>query len=986
MQRNVGIAAILAFVCLAVGCGDGDDGGGRFDFGGGDDGSGGAARSLSATPSLGQIRNAAVRFYRADGVTLIASGDTGDSGRVTINPGNYRGPVIVEVIGDDVDASYFDEASGSLVAFGAGNSLRALLPGASGAIGVTPLTDIAYRAAVAQNLLPVSATVVNQLNTIVREALAPGLSSILSVPSDFNAATTSGSLNDDEAGRYALVLAALAQLSNGNASPALATLSALVADLVDGVIDGQNNGTTVTGATYGSNFINAMTAALNGVAASFGSSALQANAAAQAPASTTVDTSSVNNGGGEPGGNGQPNGETVPATINAALVGTFDLIYAENTAGGPFTDGQNVQVVVGSDSSLTLPGGKKLTGAFNRSFGTPNEFEIIWLDADTNLEYALSDNKNGNFNEINVGDAANPQASNGIPGFLGQLKMEEVDTGVAPPELAAIANQSMATVVSRNGNFSGNNADYALDDMLLINIDSDSVVTVDDKYVFDPAAADYQFFDMRSASSEAYYRVQTGDSENSQSFDIIFPDADSNTPIAWRLRMAEKIGAGSFRISSLEMELRPLPSAITGFFAAMNSDSPVALTAISVPGGGGPGGFQECSAYKLITDDGAPVNSSNSKTPFRYQLKTDMDQFRDSEIYRRSNTRFTDDGGNNRLEFQRNAILRRTDGFIDVVNLDAQNNEKARLTNDPAQISAKCGGGSSSAEFGPEGGGAFRFRDVDYVATGTDVSWTGDVDEADTGNQHNTEGNFTVNDGEFGLDRLKVMPSLIGVAQECRNSTNSPGPQFQDTYLGLKLVDNTGTTYVAGVLDPDRTSCSVTVTEITDTGFKGIFTAQVSKFLDKQSPVYPVTNGTFEHIDEAPTGGGAQASFRVGNVNPSYTQIACSAPDNGLNGLKVVLGKNEVVLNVADYGASNLASPSEYVSKRFDNTTDTSRHFTLQAYVAEYNLNGPVYAANSSQPLLTYTSNGGVQRVVGDNIPVEGRSDTMAIDVTCPSD
>lgn len=973
VQANIVAAAGLL---LLAGCG-----------GSGGSSSGGAPPS-GAAPSLGLVQNAAVVFYQADGSTVVGTGDTGDDGVVTISTGAYRGPVIVEVLGDDVDAMYFDEAAGAFVGFPAGNSLHALVPAAGSTVGVTPLTEIAYQAAVAQGLLPISGQAVNQVNEIVRAALTPGLTSLLSVPARFDGDTAAGDLRDDEAGRYALVLAALATLNAGEMRPALATSTALVADLVDGDIDGQSDGSPVSNAVWGSDFVNAMRAALGNVAAAFGNSQLQASAADQAPSSTSVDVSGVSNPNGG-GVAGEFNGETVPGMINAALVGSFDLVYAENAPGAPFADGEAVTVVVGSDNSLSLPGGKTLFNPVYRVFGVPNDAEIIWLDADSNIEYALSNNSGGTFNEINVGDASNPQSANGIPGFLGQLRLMEVDPVGPPQELIDIAGQYTGTVVSRSGSFGGSGGAYALNDMLLVNVDSDGVITVDDQYRFDPADDSYDFINNRAAQPESFYRVETGDAENSQMFEIIFDSADGSSPVAYRLSLTERVGPGSFRRSVLEMELRPLPAALTAFFSAMNADSPVALTAISVPGGGGPAGFETCSVYTLATDEGGTVNSSNSRTPFRYELKTaDTGQRRDSEIYRRSNTRFSQAGGNDRLQFQRNAILRRGDGFIDLINLDASRNEQARLTNDPDQINSACGGGDvgTGDAFDVLGGASFRFLGADYVATGPDVSWTGDTNPADAGREHNTIGNFTVNDGEFGLDQLKVMPAFVGVVQACRNTSNSPDPTFQETNLGLKLRDAAGQTYIAGVLDPDRTSCSVTVTEITETGFKGTFSAQVSRFLDSSSPVLPVTNGYFEHIDELPTGGGASASFRVGSQVPEYTQIACNQGSSGMTGLQIILGANEIVLELSDYGADALTSPSEYVTKRFRNVSDTSRYATLQAYVAAYDLRTPVYAANSSSPLISYTNTGGVQRVFGSNIPVDGRADTMDIDVTCPSD
>jgi len=60
-----------------------------------------------------------------------------------------------------------------------------------------------------------------RLNERVRQALASDLSSILTTPAAFNSSTTTGSLGETEADKYALRLAALAQPGSGNASAAL---------------------------------------------------------------------------------------------------------------------------------------------------------------------------------------------------------------------------------------------------------------------------------------------------------------------------------------------------------------------------------------------------------------------------------------------------------------------------------------------------------------------------------------------------------------------------------------------------------------------------------------------------------------------------------------------------------------------------------------------------------------------------------------------
>ena len=260
-ERSVRLAPLPLAVLLALGvsgCSD-DDG----DNDGGDQA---AASSVTVTPALGLVRNAPVRIFQADGSTELASGETDASGVVTLAITGYSGPVVVQVSGDD-DAQYYDEAAGTLVPFPADASLRALSPEASGSVAVTPVTEIAYQAAQRQGLFP--------------------LDSEQAAPTAFDSETTTASLEDDAAGRYALMLAALAQLGAGEAAPALAAARALAADLVDSAIDGQADGEPLN-VPY-SDFGAELASALAAFAANFGTEALQTAAGGLVPAASSFD-------------------------------------------------------------------------------------------------------------------------------------------------------------------------------------------------------------------------------------------------------------------------------------------------------------------------------------------------------------------------------------------------------------------------------------------------------------------------------------------------------------------------------------------------------------------------------------------------------------------------------------------------------------------------------------------------------------------------
>ena len=100
------------------------------------------------------------------------------------------------------------------------------------------------------------------------------------------------------------------------------------------------------------------------------------------------------------GGNGDDGGG---ATVHPNFVGTHStLTYQKLASDGcdgaacTYTDGQPVPVTIGADSSFAV-GGKTLTDPYTKN---GNLAEIVWRDG--NLEYALSLNTTGVFNEINL--------------------------------------------------------------------------------------------------------------------------------------------------------------------------------------------------------------------------------------------------------------------------------------------------------------------------------------------------------------------------------------------------------------------------------------------------------------------------------------------------------------------------------------------------------------------------------------------------------
>lgn len=155
-------------------------------------------------------------------------------------------------------------------------------------------------------------------------------------------------------------------------------------------------------------------------------------------------TGGVGGAGGEGGESGTPpagdcedgeypNDEAEPRAVSADIVGTHTLEFDESASGGPFDDGERVEVEITADGRLII-GELVLCAPFVQKYGgSANEAEIIWYDAETKLGYAASPNDGGELSEINVGDYDSPQDAEGlIPGFLGQLRAPLGDVALDP--------------------------------------------------------------------------------------------------------------------------------------------------------------------------------------------------------------------------------------------------------------------------------------------------------------------------------------------------------------------------------------------------------------------------------------------------------------------------------------------------------------------------------------------------------------------------
>lgn len=325
-------------------------------------------QSISATPSLGQVQGASVKLYQADGTTLLGSTQLAADGSVSIEyAGDYSGAIVLELVGS-ASSSYFDEATGSDIATGSGVLLHALAPSRTTISAITPLTEIAYQIALSQNVTLTDA-VINDINQRVRLALAPELSDLLAIPRLFNSTTTAADLGDDDAGRYALKLAALAKLGATDATPALTLIAQLAADLADGDLDGQAEGSAISGLLYTpASFAADLQTQLTTMAASYGNSALQTAAAGYASASTSIDISNLGGGNNSGGGSTSACGDTSSAENFFASNAGNITVYATGGNGNMttfFDAAASYQLTLVASGSLGGPGYRVLSDTGN---------------------------------------------------------------------------------------------------------------------------------------------------------------------------------------------------------------------------------------------------------------------------------------------------------------------------------------------------------------------------------------------------------------------------------------------------------------------------------------------------------------------------------------------------------------------------------------------------------------------------------------------
>jgi len=467
-------ALFSVFIVLACACGSDDD----------DD----SNQGVQTAPSLGLVRNADVTFEGLDGGILGTGKTDSQTGLASVNV-TSDAPIVIRLKGND-QATYYDEAAASFVAFPASAEMHAIVPPGKTQVAVTPLTELAYQLAKQAGLSRLNADAIDKINKSVADQWIGG-GDITAPPTLVND-QTGATLGSAAADRYALVLAALAQVAH-NAQNNRSILDLLV-DLQDGAVDGKNGASAIDVAYNASTtaaLVTSLHQAVDTQAEKYATAELK-QVIAELKTSIkagTIDVTSVL---------GQMqmivgNGVTKAATVTPALAGSYELTYHSEVAGGPHANGNKITFEITSQNQLKFAS-KTLTQPFYRSYGgTFNEAEIIWLDPATKIEYAVSDNTvaTAHFNEINIGDASMPHGDAKMPKFLGQFREP-----TPPPDLTkikalkAVYSMRIASPINLSG-FQG----FEYGKKFSITIGEDGTVKSGDEFIsFGTAGHTYQNF------------------------------------------------------------------------------------------------------------------------------------------------------------------------------------------------------------------------------------------------------------------------------------------------------------------------------------------------------------------------------------------------------------------------------------------------------------------------------------------------------------
>jgi len=360
-----------------------------------------------------------------------------------------------------------------------------------------------------------------------------------------------------------------------------------------------------------------------------------------------------------------------PATVPAAMVGKKKFIYAESRAGSGITNGAIQEFEVMADNRLRLPDGKLLSNPVS----SDNLVEIIWLDSDTNIAYALSNATTGIINELNISYSLFGKLDYQ---FYGSFQPFNPTNGNVPVALLDLAGSYNADVFySSNGNSSG----WSVGETLILTINANTgVIDIAGRYIIDPADESFRWNDDTAKNPrfspryEVYYTVP----ETSVDLKLILHQRPGEPLNSWRI---QELGSG---ISGLNVaaEITPFIQTHQDYFTSLSANLPANLTLISQDDGliFGAQKTTRCSVYTFtLTNDG-----TNDKPHLRYQASGHSS----SDVYSPSSAAYTKTGS---------AVSLYWSGFqmeVDGEKLTATSYTGGSpidevLTNDPAKI-ATC--------------------------------------------------------------------------------------------------------------------------------------------------------------------------------------------------------------------------------------------------------------------------------------------------------
>lgn len=267
------------------------------------------------------------------------------------------------------------------------------------------------------------------------------------------------------------------------------------------------------------------------------------------------------------GGTTDPGREA--ATVPAGLVGVYQFLFEEVTAGSGIRDGVIDEYQVTADGRLILPGGSELS---NPVYISESHVEIAWHDSNTGLGYALSNANTGVINELNV--------SNGLFGdagyeFYGSYVPYSPTTGDVPQALLDLAGSyDTQPYFSKAGNRHG----WAVGDELTLAIDSVSgVIDIAGIYQLDPADSSFSWADKTGTNPRFNPHYEVLYESAGSSIKLLLYRQPGEELNGWRLQ-DDANAADGVNVAS---EVMPLIAAHQAYLDTLDALLPATLTVIA---------------------------------------------------------------------------------------------------------------------------------------------------------------------------------------------------------------------------------------------------------------------------------------------------------------------------------------------------------------------------------------------------------------------